>query len=62
MERNCNSEDGTGQMAQLWMFMMMMMMMMMINLVVHKGLNFTILPLLNTEYGINILNSYSALV
>jgi len=58
MEMNCNSGDGSGQMAQLWMFMMMMM----INLVVHKGLNFTILPLLNTEYGINILNSYSALV
>jgi hypothetical protein len=26
-ERNCNSGDGTGQMAQPWMFMMMMMMM-----------------------------------
>jgi hypothetical protein len=28
-ESNCNSGDGTGQMAQPWMFMMMMMMMMM---------------------------------
>jgi len=27
-ENNCNSGDGTGQMAQPWMFMMMMMMMM----------------------------------
>jgi len=27
-ESNCNSADGTGQMAQPWMFMMMMMMMM----------------------------------
>jgi hypothetical protein len=26
-ENNCNSGDGTGQMAQPWMFMMMMMMM-----------------------------------
>jgi hypothetical protein len=25
-ENNCNSGDGTGQMAQPWMFMMMMMM------------------------------------
>jgi hypothetical protein len=28
-ESNCNSGDGTGQMAQPWMFMMMMMMIMM---------------------------------
>jgi DnaJ-class molecular chaperone len=28
-ESSCNSGDGTGQMAQPWMFMMMMMMMMM---------------------------------
>jgi hypothetical protein len=27
-ESNCNSGDGTGQMAQPWMFMMMMVMMM----------------------------------
>jgi hypothetical protein len=27
-ESNCNSGDGTGQMAQPWMFIMMMMMMM----------------------------------
>ena len=32
-ENNCNSGDGTGQMAQPWMFMMMMMMM--INTEVH---------------------------
>jgi hypothetical protein len=30
-ESNFNSGDGTGKMAQHWMFMMMMMMMMMIN-------------------------------
>jgi hypothetical protein len=34
-ESNCNSGDGTGQMAQPWMFMMMMMM---INILVCQAL------------------------
>jgi hypothetical protein len=34
MASNCNSGDGTGQMAQPWMFMMMMMMMMIIIIII----------------------------
>jgi hypothetical protein len=36
-ESNCNSGDGTGQMAQPWMFMIIMMMMMMMILLFRNS-------------------------